>query len=263
MKVVIVDDEIASLATFLPYIVDNDRITCKLFQGEPLRALEYVKTEKVAVAFLDVRMPTIGGVELAEKMIAASAGINIVIVTAYEQDEEEIKRRLGDNLVEIIYKPYDADKISEIFRRLSESVAPKLNIRTFNSFDLFADDRAVDFSSSKAKELLALLVDANGSFVDMDTVIGNLWADKNAELGKRLYRDAVCRLRMTLQKIGADGLVRFERARAAVNTADADCDLWSFLNGSGDITGSYMPQYGWAVEKEIYLMNIAEKRGRE
>ena len=261
MKVVIVDDEIASLATFLPYIVDNDRINCKLFQGEPLGALEYVRTENVSVAFLDVRMPQIGGVELAEKMIAVNGKLNIVIVTAYEQYEDDIKRRLGDNLVEIVYKPYDGERIAAIFRRLSESVEPKLYLRTFNSFDLFADDRAVDFNSAKAKELLALLVDANGSFVDMDTAIGNLWADKNAELGKRLYRDAVCRLRMTLSKVGAERLVRFERARAAINTSVAECDLWSFLGGTGAITGSYMPQYGWAVEKEIYLISIAERRG--
>ena len=51
MKAVIVDDELASLAAFLPYIADNERINCKLFRNDPLAAVEYVKNENVSVAF--------------------------------------------------------------------------------------------------------------------------------------------------------------------------------------------------------------------
>ncbi|MCX4313323.1 MAG: response regulator [Clostridia bacterium] len=254
MKAVIVDDELASLAAFLPYIADNERINCKLFRNDPLAAVEYVKNENVSVAFLDIRMPKIGGVELARRMIAANGGISIVIVTGYEQDEVRLRAALGDNLAEIIYKPFGGERVAEIFRRLAEATVPELHIRTFGSFDLFVDGRAVDFPSAKAKELLALLVDANGSYVDMDTAVGNLWADKNAELGKRLYRDAVCRLRMTLNKVGAASLVRFERARAVINTSAATCELWDLLNGKGELSGCYMPQYGWATEREAYII---------
>ena len=135
----------------------------------------------------------------------------------------------------------------------AESSQQKFYLRTFDAFDLFINGVAVDFTSRKAKELLALLTDARGSYVTMDTAIGNLWPDKNVELGKRLYRDAVCRLRMTLKEANASDLVLFERARCVINTKIAKCDLWDFLENGGVFSGRYMPQYDWSIITESML----------
>ena len=152
------------------------------------------------------------------------------------------------------HKPYSAESVKNLLASLNvQGAKPKLYLRTFDAFDLFVGGVAVDFSSSKAKELLALLTDARGSYVTMDTAIGNLWADRNAELGKRLYRDAVCRLRLTLKGVGAEDLVTFERGRAVINTSLATCDMWEFLRGGGVFSGRYMPQYDWSIVTEAML----------
>lgn len=253
MKIIIVDDELSALNTFLPNVVDDVNIECKMFMNAPRAALEYVRINKVDVAFLDIKMPEIDGVDLAERMLALRPELKIVFISAYAKDEKAITERLNGRVAGFCHKPYSTETVTRLLVSLHKTASPKLFLRTFDAFDLFVDGVAIDFSSSKAKELLALLTDARGSYVTMDTAIGNLWADKNAELGKRLYRDAVCRLRLTLKEVGAEHLVTFERGRAVIDTRAATCDLWDYFSGKGVFSGRYMPQYDWSIVTEATL----------
>lgn len=253
IKIIVADDEIAALSTFLPSVVDGET-ECKMFMREPRAALEYVRRNAVDAAFLDVVMPETDGVTLAERLVSIRPDIKIIFISAYPQNEKEIAARIGDNLMGFCYKPYDREKLTALLAAISAgSEKSRVYLRTFDAFDLFVDGKAVNFGCAKAKELLALLCDACGSYVTMDTAVGNLWADKNAESGKRLYRDAVCRLRFTLKDAGVADLVTFERARAVINTRAARCDMWDYVHGGGVFSGRYMPQYGWSILTESAL----------
>ncbi len=254
MKIIVVDDELSALNTFLPNVIDETNVECKMFMNAPRSALEYVRINKVDAAFLDVKMPEIDGIDLAERMLGINPEIKIVFISAYVQDEKAIAERLNGKVIGFFYKPYNAEKIKRIIAELNtDATKPRVFLRTFDAFDLFVNGVAVDFSSYKAKELLALLTDARGSYVTMDTAIGNLWADKNAELGKRLYRDAVCKLRLKLKELNVDELVTFERGRAVINTKYATCDMWDFVENGGVFSGRYMPQYDWSIITEATL----------
>lgn len=254
MKIIVVDDEISALNTFLPSIIDDMNVECKMFMNAPRSALEYVRVNKVDVAFLDIRMPEIDGVDLAERMLAVNPKLKIVFISAYAQDEKSICEKLKGKVAGFCHKPYSSEKLKRLLALLHpENARQKIFLRTFDAFDLFVNGVAVDFSSAKAKELLALLTDAQGSYVTMDTAVGNLWADKNAELGKRLYRDAVCKLRLKLKELGIEELVTFERGRAVINTQVATCDMWDFVQNRGVFSGRYMPQYDWSIIREATL----------
>lgn len=254
MKIIVVDDEISALSTFLSSIVDDVEIECKMFMEKPDQALEYVKTEDVAAAFLDVKMPEIDGVTLAEKMLDARPDLKIIFISAFADNEDEILKRFEDKSISFCHKPYRKELLVKTLANLKETGAKKKPfLKTFDSFDLFVDGVAVDFSSTKAKELLALLTDAKGSYVTMDTAIGNLWPNKNLDLAKRLYRDAVSRLRLTLSDAGVDDLVTFERARSVINVNAATCDLWDYMEKGGKFSGRYMPQYDWSIVTESFL----------
>jgi len=261
MKILVVDDELSALNTFLPNVVDDINIECKMFMNTPRSALEYVRLNKVDVAFLDIKMPEIDGIDLAERMLELKPDLKIVFISAYVNDEEKIIKRLNGQVAGFCHKPYSAESIKTLLASLNAQTSrPNLYLRTFDAFDLFVNGVAVDFSSGKAKELLALLTDAQGSYVTMDTAICNLWADKNIDLGKRLYRDAVCRLRLTLKSVGAENLVTFERGRAVINTCAAKCDMWDFVENGGVFSGRYMPQYDWSIVHEAALEQMKNKR---
>lgn len=259
MKIIVVDDEISALSTFLPNVVDDMDIECKMFMNAPRQALEYLRINDVQAVFLDIKMPEIDGVVLAERMLEIKPNLKIVFISAYAENEKEIIDRLNGKEVSFCHKPYRKETLLKILSALRESNDDeKPFLKTFDSFDLFVGGVAVDFSSSKAKELLALLVDAQGSYVTMDTAIGNLWPNKNAELAKRLYRDAVSRLRLTLKEAGAQDLVTFERARAVINVKAAECDLWNYLKRGGNFSGRYLPQYDWSIVTESFLQKQKE-----
>lgn len=256
MKIIFIDDEIASLHTFIFNIVDNADIECQMFVKDYELAKEYVKNNEVDAAFIDVKLPKISGIELAKELLEIKPKLKIAFITGFIQKEEEILSIIPkDNLLGILYKPYNKELLEEYFNKIRKLINKenKVFLHTFGSFDLFINEKAVYFSSSKAKELLALLVDANGSYVYMDRSIEYLWGEKDINLGKRLYRDAVFRLRQTLKNNGVESLVRFERGCAVINKNNVSCDLWEFLEGKREYNGSYLDQYGWSIITELRL----------
>ena len=105
MKIIVVDDELSALTTFLPSVVDNANVECKMFMNAPRSALEYVRINKVDLAFLDIKMPEIDGVELAKRMIALNPTLKIVFISAYAKDEKAISERLGGRAVSFCLRP--------------------------------------------------------------------------------------------------------------------------------------------------------------
>ncbi len=257
MKIIVLDDELSSLSTFLPHIIDDSEIECQMFMNESIAAINYVKNNPVEVAFLDIKMPNANGIEVAKTMLSFKPDIKIVFISAYAENEKEIIEALDGKVAGFCHKPYRKETLLKMLAEFKKNPSvPKIFIKTLDRFDLFVNGVAVDFSSSKAKELFALLVDAKGSYVGLETAIDALWPNKNAELGKRLYRDAVSRLRLTLKEAGVEDLVTFERARAVINVKGATCDTWEILNDGTDYTGRYLTQYGWSILTESALGNV-------
>lgn len=267
MKIIIVDDELAALNTFLMHIVDDPDIEYKMFRSDPMASIRYVQSEKVDMAFLDINMPQINGIELAEKMTEACPGIKIVFISGEKQEDANIPESLLGHLYGYCHKPYDTDLLYRYIRaRQAELGDSRVFIKTFGSFDLFVGGKAVRFSSAKSKELLALLVDRRGAHVTMSETLTMLWPDRNIDYSKRLYRDAVCRLRMTLKENGLQHLVSFYRAELVINCGAAECDLWRYLDSAdrSSFTGEYLPSYDWSMETQTQLeTTYAAGRGEE
>ena len=259
MNIIIVDDEMAALSTFLYDIVKDHTITYKLFLGEPFSAVEYISAHSVDAAFLDICMPDMDGVILAEKLININPNLKIVFITGYAQDIDDIKRRISNNLLGFCNKPYDKKLMMNYIERIRQFTQNRrdISIRTFGCFDLFINDAPVKFSYSKSKELLALIVDKNGAFLPLSEAIAYLWPDKPPEHAKNLYRDAVYRLRMVLRENNLLPLITVTRAAIAINREDIDCDYWRFLNGETSwYAGSYMPHYDWSLETQAQIENL-------
>jgi len=258
MKILVVDDEAAALSNFFAEIMDDPNWEYKMLR-DPETALAYAQKNIPDAAFLDINMPKLNGVELAEKLIELNSNIGIVFISGYAQDEKQIKARLGNNLKGFCSKPYSSDTLYRYLYQLADHAPLKAEIKTFGLFDISLHGKSIRFSSAKSKELLALLTDKAGAHVPLDTSVAMLWPDKPIDLAKRLYRDAVIRLKITLKDNGLDGLVYFYRAELAINPARADCDLWQAAE-SGDYStyhGEYITQYAeWSSERQAALDNL-------
>ncbi len=256
MKLIVVDDEILSLHLFLDQIINNDNVEYKFFKDDLNLILNYVKNNDVDGAFLDIKMPNISGEDLAQELIKISPDIRICFITGLNITIDDLPEKIRKNVVGLIYKPVSLMEL-EAHINLIKNQTSVMVVKTFGSFDCFYNSRLVKFSSSKSKELLALLVVHRGKSLTMEQVITFLWPDKQIDKAKILYRDAVWRLRQTLQEIDFN-CVNFSRASLSLNTKNIKCDYYDLLDKkSKHFPGEFLISYEWSIpfENELEYLN--------
>ena len=263
MKAICVDDEelilymIVKMCESLPQL---DEV--KGFKSAT-QALDWVKENHADVAFLDIDMPEMNGINLAAEMKNAQPDLSVVFVTGYSEYALDAFRVHASGY---LLKPINKEKLEkEVEYALSQkSVEEKkpahIEIRTFGEFDVFVDGNVVNFKRAKARELLAYLVDREGGSVSRAAAFSVLWGDEAYDRSKQKQIDVIVRsLRETLKEYGIEEILSIERGMLRVNTEKFDCDLYHFLKGDiamiNRYRGEYMNQYSWAGLTEALITN--------
>ncbi len=255
MKIVVIDDEMYALQSFLNEVIDCD-VECRFFKDDERAVLDYLEKNTVDAVFSDVSMPKIYGPELAEKIVALGKDIPFVFITGTNMTAEGLSAAVQKHTLGFLYKPYNANKL-RTYLNLINKRTPLLQVKTFDGFDCFTDGGIVTFTSAKSKELFALLIAYNGNSLTMSDAIAHLWGDNDVEKAKILYRNAVFRLRKTLTEVGVN-CVGFGRAVLTLDKSNIVCDYWDFIRtGKGAYHGEFMRGYDWSVEYLPELDRIA------
>lgn len=84
-------------------------------------ALEKIELLEPDVVLTDIRMPYMGGLELAEELRRIRPSIKIVIFSGYD-DFEYAKQAIKLNIAEYILKPVNAKELTEILEKLKENL---------------------------------------------------------------------------------------------------------------------------------------------
>lgn len=264
MNVIIVDDELNPIKNFIESIVDYEDIKCSMFMNNLDAMYSYVEYNQVDIAFLDIVMPNINGIDIAKRLIKMKPQIKIVFLTGYIQKGDVINDCLGANIAGILYKPYTREALRSCLDIINERMQHNRRIfaKTFGEFDLLIDGKSVTFSLSKAKELLAYLIYRQGQTVSMAEIISALWPDHDLEKSKLLYRNAKSRLDLLLRQYKIDYILKYSRGKAGVDLSRIECDLTDFLKNDSDLSYNYefLINYDWSVEMQNRLDIMLEKR---
>ena len=87
----------------------------------------------------------------------------------------------------------------------------------------------------------------------MTDAISQLWPDHELEKAKKLYRDAVWRLRKTLRDVGFN-CVTFGRANLTLIKDNIRCDMWDYVEGDRLLyNGEYLKNYEWSLIYQTVL----------
>ena len=84
-NVIMVDDNKIILSGGLPIlqeVMPNASVTAFT---KPKDAIEYIKANRVALAFLDIEMGTISGLDVCREMLKVNPRLNVVYLTAYRE----------------------------------------------------------------------------------------------------------------------------------------------------------------------------------
>lgn len=227
-------------------------------------ALCHAEKHKVDLAYIKVGIPDMPAEEFAIKLRNMHSGVIVIFVSDQSRD---IRRAITVDADYFIVRPYTHQNVeSSVYRAVSLSVRlrKRVFIKTFGSFGVFVDGVPLRFSSYKAQELLAYLVDQNGNVVDTRKGFSVLWEDRAfSESSASCYRKVLSRLLYSLEDAGISNILRVYTRGRAINKDAMDCDYYSYLNGDTQVirnwNGEYMSNYSWA---EPTLGWITENRKR-
>ena len=249
MRAIIVDDEPLMMRKFERLsegIVDLNLV------GEfedPRQALEFMEREPVEAAFLDIEMPVMDGITLAEKLREMRPDIIIVFITAYDEYIKEFNDIGGDYY---IIKPYTRkviENMMEKIRLLSSRQNKDVYIQTFGRLLVKRAGKPIRLTG-KAKEILALVVTRHGKEISNEEIYSIIWEGRpysNANMA--VYYNALRRLREFLREAGLSDLLISTTRGQLLNVDMVDCDYYSWKEKNSDLRsrfeGEFLTEYSW------------------
>ena len=252
MRILAVDDERIALESLMKTL--KKAVPEAEIQGFRMgkKALEYVRGVPCDIAFLDIELRDLKGIDLAAALKEINPNINIIFTTGYSEYAAEAFLIHASGYV---MKPVTLEKIerelSELRYQIDLPPRKKVYIRTFGDFEVFdSEGRPLKFRYKKTKELLAYLVDRKGALCSMQECMEILWGDEDAGSHVSYIKNLRTDLRDAFEKLDAgDALIR-RRGYLAIVPDQVDCDYYEYLKkhdtDSFLDSQEYMKQYSWS-----------------
>lgn len=255
MIAIAVDDELPMLLELVNAVKASPDITQIKEFSSCKATLAWIAENPVDIAFLDINMRGMGGLTLAEKLQEQKPNCKIVFCTGYSEYAVDAFRI---HVSGYLMKPITAAAVQKEIDHMKGGIVKNklLRVHCFGNFEVFAGDEPLVFRRSRSKELLAYLVDRNGSAVTARQICAVLW-EGNEDDGKNMnyLRQLFSDLRASLRAVGAETVLKSNGNRYFLDMEQLDCDYVRYLQtGKPRFYGEYMSQYSWAEETCALLL---------
>ena len=217
-------------------------------------ALKAMEEEKLSpdVIFLDIEMPGMTGMKLAETITNMNPKCHIVFCTSYPQYALDAIWLHVEGYLGYLLKPITKEAVEKEIQYIQrkEGKVGKIVVNCFGNFEAFYNGEPIRFRRTLSKELFALLIDRNGAGVTAKQICTWLWEDgtddkKNMNYLYQLFDD----LRTTLSAVNAEDILQKKGYFYSIDTSKVICDYYEYLKvGKPQFYGEYMSQYSWAEE---------------
>ncbi|WP_197276466.1 response regulator [Bacillus sp. JCM 19034] len=232
-------------------IIDDEPLAIQLLQSklEGMKEYSIVGTyvsgvdlqEKVDVvdfdvAFIDINMKGINGIDLAEFLLSKKEKLQVVFVTAYE---EYAVRAFELHAVDYLLKPVSNQRLEKTTKRLLETVtlfhsedevreSGTVSIGCFLELMVYHNQDLVSWKTSKVKELFAFLLTHHKQYIDRDLIIEALWPNDDYKKSKIHLHTCIYHLRKLLRTLGFDQAILFSDKcyLLSLQNVQIDVDEW-------------------------------------
>lgn len=250
----IVEDE-KPILDLMKYVIGQDpHYTIVGAYTNPLEALAQLPELQVDVAFLDVEMPRMNGLDLAHKINELSSQTKIVFTTAYKQYALDA---FNVYAFHYILKPVTPMAIERVTNRLvdqfghvkrSSKKETKASIQCFGGFEVRnTEGSIVRWRTKKTEELFAYFLCHPGRNISKWHLVDLLWGEMDEERATHNLHTTVYRLKKILkeQELGMD--ISKTSEGYMLEPRDQSYDIWAFN------------QFHFSVAKDQLEIEQAEK----
>ena len=259
MRTITVDDMLPVVNSMIRLMTRIDPDGEHIGTTDVNEALRYVREGPFDVAFLDVEMPVMNGIQAARRLQQIEPLLNIIFITGYsEYMPDAFSLYASAYLVKPVTEKAVREALQHLRYQARDTLKKPLRARCFGAFELFMNDVPVRFTRSKSKELLAYLIDRRGAVCSTDMIIGNLWPEEEVtESLKSLARTVISDAVRSLSHCGVEDLIIRGKGGVSIDTRKLDCDYYRYLDGDPyaqhEFHGEYMEQYEFAEETRARL----------
>lgn len=211
MKAILIDDEPLALSYLERQLMKMDTISLEISGRftNPYDALDLANHTKVDIAFIDIELPEINGIELAERLLEHYPGLMVVFVTAYQEyavDAFEL------NAIDYIVKPVRFDRLSKTINRIISNhkvnlsnAGPLQPIRMTMFKQVMIEEpqspghfSLLQWRTAKAQELFLYLLQHRGQLVRKSFIVDLLWPDVDVNKAYSQLYTTIYHIRKTL-----------------------------------------------------------------
>lgn len=249
MRTIVVDDEPIMLRKFERMSRSIEEIELVGSFRDPAEAIAFMKESPAELAFLDIGMPVMNGLQLAAELKKLREDLLIVFVTAYDEYIREANAIGSDYYM---MKPYELPVLEKTVKNmalLSQRQRKPVCVQMFGRFTVMKNGQPVALTG-KAKEILALLVARQGKEISNEEIFVTVWEDREySHDSMKTYFNVLKRLKDVLRVEGISGLLISTPHGQLVDTSLFDCDYYDFkANRAGAreaFEGEFLVEYSW------------------
>lgn len=236
LKAIIVDNEEPAI-NILKILLENtgnvNVLDSFLLAADALSSIESLKPD---VAFLDIEMPEINGLELAEKILAIDCNIEIIFVTAYAQYALEAFRV---NALDYLLKPIlpkDVDQtVARLIKRKGISSTSPNNLLSgriycFGKLSVYesSNQQPIKWRTSKSEELFAYLLQNAKTGASKWKICEALWPEYNLEKIEIHLHTTIYKMKKVLTSANIKFNIKFSNGCYWMNLHDTYIDFAEF-----------------------------------
>lgn len=258
MRILAVEDEVILLKHLVNRISEALPEAEVMAFDNPDDALAALTAAQPDIAFLDIAIGGMSGVDVAKRIKALYPYCDIVFCTGYG-DYATQAFDLGAS--DYLMKPITTEKIQHALSLLRhthvrEARSEGLYIRCFGEFEVFYRGDPLTSLTRRSRELLAYLVDKAGAVCSSAEISGAIFRG-NADSYIRVVKKDLIK---ALAEIGQEGILIKGWGSLGINRAKVRCDYFDYLDGMPEAInrykGIYLLQYPWAEATRTALSRM-------